>query len=173
MGKSATILWAVKRLNLLLFSFALLAMAPLAPAGKPDVALLEGLDPLANESVTVLNEEAPVLLQFWASWCHSCSGIMFDMDELLNANQGVQYVAVSLDDERQAAYDYITRHALYDKYADRYFHDGNKALSADLGIKTVPTILLLDRNGDVLVKKSGHLNSKDKHELASRMKEAL
>ena len=98
---------------------------------------------------------------------------MFDMDELLRANQGIQYVAVSLDEERQDAHDYITRHALYEKYADRYFHDGGKSLSGELGVKTVPTILLLGRNGDVLVRKSGHLNSKDKQELSAGMKAAL
>lgn len=102
-----------------------------------------------------------LLLQFWASWCHSCGSLMWDIDEIVSRSDGVKYVAVSLDDEPSAAAGYIRKHKLYTKYADRYFIDTGKALSTSLGVETVPSILLVSGNGDVLLSKSGHLNSSD------------
>jgi len=102
-----------------------------------------------------------LLLQFWASWCHSCSSLMWDMDELLSQNDGVGYIAVSIDDDFDAAEAYIRKHGLYEKYSDRYFIDAGKALSESLDVNTVPTILLVDADGQVLVRKRGHLNASD------------
>ena len=86
---------------------------------------------------------------------------MWDMDELVSQNEGVSYVAVSIDDETDDARTYIRKHRLYSKYSDRYFVDVEKALSGSLDITTVPTILLVDDQGNVLVRKSGHLNGAD------------
>lgn len=102
-----------------------------------------------------------LLLQFWASWCHSCGALMWDMDELVSRNDGLQYVAVSIDDDLDAARVYIRKHGLFEKYHDRYFVDSGKALSTSLDVKTVPTVLVVNRDGDVLVRKSGHLNAAD------------
>ena len=111
-----------------------------------------------------------LLLQFWASWCHSCGSIMWDMDELTSQNDGVRYVAVSIDDDTDAARVYIRKHGLFNKYSDRYFVDAEKALSGSLEIATVPTILLIDSNGDVLVRKSGHLNAADYRDFVMAMR---
>ncbi len=113
-----------------------------------------------------------VLLQFWASWCHSCSSIMWDMDELISQNDGVGYIAVSIDDDLDAARTYIQKHGLYEKYSDRYFVDAGKALSESLGIATVPTILLVDADGQVLVSKRGHLNAADLRDLVVAMRKS-
>jgi thiol-disulfide isomerase/thioredoxin len=117
-------------------------------------------------------EDETLLLQFWASWCHSCSSIMWDMDELLSQNDGVGYVAVSIDDDIDAAETYIRRHGLYQKYSDRYFVDTGKALSESLGVNTVPTILLVDADGQVLVRKRGHLNAADLRDFVVAMRKS-
>ena len=110
-----------------------------------------------------------MLLQFWASWCHSCGAIMFDLDELAQKHPGINYIAVSLDDEEASARQYIEKHKLYAKNPERYFLDQDKVLATSLGVKTVPTIILLTAEGIELVRKSGHLNSRDLQQLAAGM----
>jgi thiol-disulfide isomerase/thioredoxin len=151
----------------------LLASTTLSAQDRLDNTQLKTLKPLvADNSATMVGAE-PVLLQFWASWCHSCAGIMWDMDELMQTYSSIQYLAVSLDEDPQNARDYIRQHALFEKYSDRYFHDENKVLAGQMGVETVPTILLIDGNGEVVVRKTGHLNSKDKQDLVSAMKTGL
>ena len=87
-----------------------------------DYDLLAAVEPLAESDIQrrPVSDEV-LLLQFWASWCHSCGALMWDMDEIVSNNSGVSYLAVSLDDEVGDATEYIRRHSLYEKYKDRYF----------------------------------------------------
>lgn len=165
----------LKRLLLRPFGTGLLACLWLTAAaqGAPEHSLragLQGLDPLVVSGVEAPAADSPSLLQFWASWCHSCAGLMWDMDELVNANPGVQYLAISLDETPENARAYIARHALFEKYKSRYFHDRGKVLAGHYDVVTVPTILLIDGNGDVVVRKSGHLNSTDQQDLSKGLK---
>ena len=156
---------------------AMLVSAPMAPearSAQPEIDNLPfaQLQPLGNSpSNTAEFRERPLLLQFWASWCHSCSAIMFDLDELLEKYPGTDYLAISTDDEQDDARQYIKKHSLYQKYNDRYFIDQGKLLATKLGVETIPTIILLDAAGNEVVRKSGHLNSADLQQFSSGMKE--
>ena len=143
-------------------------------AGEPvqhvDFSLFESAESIGDGTVDPRPPPgSTLLLQFWASWCHSCGSLMWDMDELTSDNAGVTYVAVSIDDEADDARTYIRKHRLFEKYSDRYFVDSEKALSGSLDVMTVPTILLIDADGKVLVRKSGHLNGADLRELVVAM----
>jgi thiol-disulfide isomerase/thioredoxin len=129
---------------------------------RVDYGLFAAVTPIGNSSTDLRPAKGEtLLLQFWASWCHSCGTIMWDMDELVSQNPGMKYIAVSLDDETSDARNYIRKHKLFEKYSDRYYIDADKQFSKSLGIDSVPSILLVDENGKILVKKSGHLNSAD------------
>ena len=148
-------------------------IAPDARSAQPNIQSLPfvQLQPLGNStSNTAEFRKKPLLLQFWASWCHSCSAIMFDLDELLQMYPGTDYLAISLDEEQGDARQYIEKHSLYQKYNDRYFIDLDKLLATKLGVETVPTIILLDAAGNEIVRKSGHLNSADLQQFSSGMK---
>ena len=102
-----------------------------------------------------------VLLQFWASWCHSCGSIMWDLDELVARKSNVRYMAVSVDEERSAAQAYLEKHPLYDRHSERYFFDDGGRLASALDVDTVPNIFVLDGDGNILEHRTGHLNSSD------------
>ena len=137
-------------------------------AGAVDFALFDDVDPIGDGAADPRPGDGEVLLlQFWASWCHSCGSLMWDMDEIVGRDDRVRYIAVSLDDEADAAAAYIRKHKLYTKYADRYFVDSTKVLSASLDVQTVPSILLVTPDGDVLLAKSGHLNSSDLNDIVT------
>lgn len=133
-----------------------------------DFSLLGGVAPLGEAPIDPRPADDEVLLlQFWASWCHSCGSLMWDMDDIASRYGRVRYIAVSLDDDVAAAKSYIRKHKLYSKYSDRYFVDGGKALSSSLDIETVPSILVVSSAGDVRLRKTGHLNSSDLRDIVA------
>jgi thiol-disulfide isomerase/thioredoxin len=140
---------------------------------RVDYDVFAGVTPIGESAVILrpANGET-VLLQFWASWCHSCGSIMWDMDKLVTQNPGVKYIAVSLDDELADAQNYIRKHSLYKKYSDRYFFDSGKQFSTSIGVSSVPTIVLVDGDGKILVQKFGHLNSADLQDFVSAVRAA-
>ena len=148
----------------------LMSGAVLASDADPrlDYDLFAAVTPIGKSAIELRPANGEILLlQFWASWCHSCGTIMWDMDELVSQNPGMKYIAVSLDDKITDAKDYIRKHSLFEKYSDRYYIDEDKQFSISLGVESVPSILLVDGNGKILVKKSGHLNSADLQEFVS------
>ena len=161
-------------MNRLIVILAALLLSAAGLAGdsgqRLDYSLLEAADPIGDGAIEPRPDKGgTLLLQFWASWCHSCASLMWDMDERATDNAGVTYVAVSIDDAVADARNYIRRHRLYEKYSTRYFVDSGKALSGSLNVTTVPTILLVDAEGNVLVRKSGHLNGADLREFVMAM----
>lgn len=133
-----------------------------------DFDLLGRIAPLGGSTAAAEPPaDGPLLLQFWASWCHSCGALMWDMDEIVSRHEQLEYLAVSLDEDAEAAENYVRKLALAEKHAGSYFLDAEKALAASLGVETVPSILLVAPDGEVLVHKSGHLNSTDLHDLVS------
>jgi thiol-disulfide isomerase/thioredoxin len=155
------------------FVFIVIASGHIAIAAVPEdnklpLAQLQSLGDSVGHSAEFRGK--PMLLQFWASWCHSCSSIMFDLDELLVQYPNTDYLAVSLDDERNDALQYIEKHALYQKYNNQYFIDSDKLLSTTLEVETVPTVILLDADGNEVVRRTGHLNGTDLLHLSTGMK---
>ena len=143
------------------------------PEGQVDFALFASALPIGEGAADPHpDDNEALLLQFWDSSCHSCSALMWDMDELVNRHDKVNYIAVSIDDDANAARTYVRKHRLFEKYRDRYFLDSQKMLSESLQVSTVPTILLVNAKGEVLVRKSGHLNAADLQTLVTGIREA-
>ncbi len=155
-----------------LFIALLLPEPSVRAAGSFDFALFDDIDSIGDGAADPRpRDDELLLLQFWASWCHSCGSLMWDMDEIASRGKRVKYVAVSLDDDREAAATYIRKHQLFPKYSDRYFLDSSKSLSSALDIQTVPSIVLVNASGDVLLAKSGHLNSTDLNDIVTVIRE--
>ena len=158
-----------------LFLAVLISGAVVAGDSDPrvDYDLFAEVTPIGESAVDLRPAEGETLLpQFWASWCHSCGTIMWDMDELVSQNPGLKYIAVSLDDEFDDAQNYIRKHSLYKKYSDRYFIDSDKRFSTSIGVSSVPTIVLVNGDGKILVQKFGHLNSADLQDFVSAVRSA-
>ncbi len=115
---------------------------------------------LDGELTGLAVRDGPVLLQFWASWCHSCGGLMWELDGLSAAHPQVPYFAVSIDDTLAEAAR-IKKHPLYARHPDRYLHDHEGALARRLAIEVVPAIVLLDGAGHERLRHVGHVNSSD------------
>ena len=124
--------------------------------------LSQSLIRLSDQAIHISEPDSKLkLIQFWASWCHSCGTILWDFDQLLSQHSTVEYIAVSIDEEATDALDYIKSHALYEKYQSHFYHDSKLLLKQHFEVETIPTILILDQSGSVAFRHRGHMNSSD------------
>ncbi len=95
-------------------------------------------------------------VDFWASWCPPCARSFRFMNELYAElhQQGVEVVAVNLDEEPQAAADFLQKHPAKFTVAS----DPEGKCPALYDVKAMPTAYLIDRHGNI---RHVHLGFKD------------
>ncbi len=92
-----------------------------------------------------------VLIHYWSTWCEPCKA---DMEQLKSlqakyAKQGFALVGVSLDSDPKALGDFLKTKRL--TWPQLYEPGGLESRLADeLGILTLPTMILIDKQGKVL-----------------------
>jgi len=110
-----------------------------------------------------------VLIQYWATWCEPCKADMTTLKALvgLYGQQGFSVIGINLDQDREDAVAFLKKEPL--PWANIYEPGGLESrLASELGVLTLPTMLLLDQQGKV-VNRSIHA-SQVEAELKSRLK---
>lgn len=62
-----------------------------------------------NFKSSVLENEKPVILDFWAPWCAPCRQVMPIIEECANHNDQVVFAKVNVDENREIAAEYGIR----------------------------------------------------------------
>jgi peroxiredoxin len=91
-----------------------------------------------------------VLLDFWATWCLPCHKQMEDLAKILKKYKGKEIVVLGLNNEDLVkTRDFLASHSpAYPMLMDLA---GN--VSSLYGVNTLPTLILLDREGRILIKR--------------------
>lgn len=156
-------------LTLLLAPFWVFASTSLI-AG--DARAVESKVELIESSAVDITTDRPLVLQFWASWCHSCAGIAEDIRTLVGSDRVAAHWAISTD----AGYNDALRVAPeIHRWAGadvRVLHDQNGVWARKFSIETVPTVLLLDCHGRERTRILGHLNAEDRLALGNAIRTA-
>jgi thiol-disulfide isomerase/thioredoxin len=109
--------------------------------------------PTLDGKTISLNQYAgrTVLIHYWATWCEPCKQDMTLLRQLQAkyAKQGFALIGVNLDSDRATAVSYLQRSALH--WPQLYEPGGlDSRLATDLGILTLPTMILVGKDGKVL-----------------------
>jgi thiol-disulfide isomerase/thioredoxin len=90
-----------------------------------------------------------VLIQYWATWCEPCKADMPLLKELRTKYKDFEVVGVCLDNDRQAMIAFLKQN---DPRWPQLFEDGglDSRLANEMGIQTLPTMILLDKQGLVV-----------------------
>jgi thiol-disulfide isomerase/thioredoxin len=124
----------------------------------------EGPQPIAPARARV------TYVDFWASWCGPCRQSfpwMNDMHGKYGGN-GLRIVAVNVDARRDEADEFLARNPA--RFAIAF--DRQRALAQALDVKAMPTSLLLDSRGRVLLVHQGFAG-KDREKLEAAIEQAL
>ncbi|MGZ3420336.1 MAG: TlpA family protein disulfide reductase [Polyangiales bacterium] len=136
-----------------------------AMVGKPVPAL--ALPPLAGAAAlkgTSAVELAAlkgkvVVLDFWAPWCGPCKHEMPVLDSLAkkHAAEGVVVIGVLVDSDRSGARTVLSNLGI--QYPQLDDEEGAAAKAFD--VRTLPTLVIVDRNGNVVSYRTGYSPEED------------
>jgi thiol-disulfide isomerase/thioredoxin len=155
-------------------AIAVLALfGPLAPAAAVQVGETlpaRWLESAEGPQPLVAGKSRLTYVDFWASWCGPCRQSFPWMNEMHGkfAASGLRIVAVNVDAKRADAEQFLARSPA--SFAIVYDRDGVFAKSVD--VTTMPTSMLLDPQGKVLMVHRG-FTAKDREPLEAAIANAL
>jgi thiol-disulfide isomerase/thioredoxin len=136
---------------MILILAGILALAADSEANQP------GLRSLPSCSLTSLDGQrsfdlqqlrgAPLWVDFWASWCDSCAASFAFLDGLERdfRAQGLKVLAINLDEDREAAEEFLARHPVGFQLA----LDAGGGCPRSFGVAGMPAAYLIDREGRI------------------------
>jgi cytochrome c biogenesis protein CcmG, thiol:disulfide interchange protein DsbE len=125
----------------------------------PDFSLLD----LSNQPVTLrsFRGRKVVLLDFWATWCGPCRMAMPGLQDLYERFHERGLEILSLNQGESA--DEVRRFMERNKYAFHALLDSREAVGNAYGVRGIPTLVLVNKQGDVQWIRVGY--SPDEQEL--------
>jgi len=110
-----------------------------------------------GEVVTLASLEGkPVILHFWASWCPPCRTEMPAMSKWVQAHPDVKVVMISLDYDQDGAVAFYKQ-----KNIQQPLNMGNQRDTMALGVRGLPTTMVIDAMGNIKKRHMGDLNWAD------------
>jgi thiol-disulfide isomerase/thioredoxin len=90
---------------------------------------------------------APLWVDFWASWCDSCAASFAFLESLERdfRAQGLKVLAINLDEDREAAQEFLARHPVGFQLA----RDAGGSCPRSFGVAGMPAAYLIDREGRI------------------------
>ena len=116
------------------------------------------------------NDNNPIVISFWATWCKPCKKELNNIAEVYEDWQdetGVKLVAISIDDTRS-----MMRVAPYVNASDwdyEVYLDSNSELKRAMGVQTVPHTFLLNGKNEIVWQHKGYVDG-DEDELLEQIK---
>lgn len=111
-----------------------------------------------------------VVIDFWATWCGPCRAqhpLYEQVKQRFKDNKEVVFLAVSTDEERDAVVPFLKAQ----KWAPQaYYEDG---MAAALRINSIPTAMVLDREGSIVSRMNGYIADRFVDMLSERIRESL
>jgi thiol-disulfide isomerase/thioredoxin len=101
-------------------------------------------------------KEKTVLIQFWASWCGTCSRELDRMSELVKSAPNAVLLTVSEDEQRSDAHAALKKHLKRKPFEALHVLDADGSFAKKLGIEGVPGTVVLAPGGEVKLKVSTH-----------------
>ena len=147
-------------LTILLFSNANFAQNRTLPSVK--VNTLDGNTINIQE---INNNNNPIIISFWATWCKPCAKELNAISEVYDDWQeetGVKVIAVSIDDSRNAAK--VAPFANGKDWPFEIYIDANSDLKRALNVNAIPHTFLLNANKEIVWQHTSYLDG-DEEEL--------
>ena len=140
---------------LIRFLLVLLFFTTIEAKKIPDlkIKLLDG----SKTSLAELTKDGPLMIDFWATWCVPCLKVMKYLDEyhIEYKDQGFKVLMINTDSPRS-----IGKVKSYLKSQNHQFLiglDPNKVISKKLNGLVMPTLILVEKGGEIKWRHQGYL----------------
>ena len=101
----------------------------------------------------------PVVINFWASWCPPCRVEMPDFDRVYqDIGDEVQFMMVNLVDGQQETVEIAKRYITSNNFTFPVFFDTRREGASAYGIRSIPTTLFINRDGNISAGVQGAIN---------------
>ena len=108
-----------------------------------------------------------VVLSFWASWCSPCRFELPELSRIRPLYPNVEFIAVNVDRERSPAERFLKRFPFELPIA----WDTQAEILGQYAVISMPTLMLIDKNGTIKYIKVGYSKEKKLAELETKIKE--
>jgi thiol-disulfide isomerase/thioredoxin len=113
---------------------------------------------LNGEKTTIhqLTEDGPLMIDFWATWCVPCKKVMKFLDQYHQeyAEQDFKVLMINTDSPRSMAK--VKSYVRSQQYQFIVGLDPNKMISKKLNGMVMPTLILVDKGGEVKWRHTGY-----------------
>ena len=121
------------------------------------IRLLDGSKTTIHELV----QDGPLMIDFWATWCVNCKKLMKYLDQYHQdyKDDGFKVLMINTDTPRS-----IGKVKSYVRAQDYKFHigmDPNKVISKKLNGMVMPTMILVDKGGEVKWRHQGYITGEE------------
>lgn len=100
----------------------------------------------------------PVVLNFWATWCHYCKVEMPDFDRAYANYPDVQFMMVNATDGVQETLETAKEYIEKEGYSFDVFYDVNMDAVSSYYVTGFPSTFFIDKNGNLIARGSGALD---------------
>jgi thiol-disulfide isomerase/thioredoxin len=157
-------LWILKSLAALV----LFASPLTVQANETKLPKKLNLSPLTKGAkLNKLSDEYTVI-QFWASWCVGCGETMKKVTAWTKSNPSVGFVPISVDDSMAEAKSYFTgKNKNLKPFMSKAYLDKGGVMAEKIGISAIPTVILVNKKGEILYQLQGYPAAKDFRKIES------
>ena len=157
--------------NWILLLVLLSAFCAPIKAQLPQITL-KSIDGKSVRLDTISNNEKPIIVSFFATWCKPCNRELSAINEVYDEWQketGVKLIAISIDQAQNVN----KVKPLVDANGWKYevLLDPNGEVRRAVGAQMIPFVLVLDKNKNIVYKHSGYADGSE-NELYEKVKEA-
>ena len=122
---------------------------------------------------SIENEESPIVISFWATWCKPCKkelNAIAEVYEEWQEDTGVKLIAVSVDDSRTSPK--VRPYVNSSDWEYEVYLDSNRELARALGVSSVPHTFLVDKNKKIVWDHRGYVDG-DEEELLEKIEDLI
>lgn len=157
--------------NWILLLVLLAAFSAPIKAQLPQITL-KSIDGKSVRLDTISNNDKPIIVSFFATWCKPCNRELSAINEVYDEWQketGVKLIAISIDQAQNVN----KVKPLVDANGWKYevLLDPNGEVRRAVGAQMIPFVLVLDKNKNIVYKHSGYADGSE-NELYEKVKEA-
>ena len=117
------------------------------------IRLLDG----TKTSIHQLVQDGPLMIDFWATWCVPCKKVMKFLDQynVEYKDQGFKVLMINTDSPRSIGK--VKSYVRSQDYSFQIGLDPNKTISKKLNGLVMPTLILVDKGGEIKWRHQGYL----------------